>query len=148
MKHTAIKIGFQELVSLTDSYRTKAQTNTFSYWHIFWKNNMLIVAESVLLLHLFDKLIWQISAVSTADGGTWWYPPQAYHFLKVDHYLHSPFEKSIIIERPIQHIKDKTTEECFDGYFLPFKRKKCKLKHVIKWLKLFVVFRTRHGTLS
>jgi hypothetical protein len=30
---------------------------------------MLIVDESVLLLHLFDKLIWQISAASPADGG-------------------------------------------------------------------------------
>jgi hypothetical protein len=62
---------------------------------------MLIVAESVLLLHLFDKWIWQVSAASsttTADWGTRWYPPQACHFLKVDLHLHSAYEKSIIIE--------------------------------------------------
>ncbi len=42
--------------------------------------------------------------VST-DGGTWY--PQACGFLKVDHHIHSPFEKSII-ERTMQYIKDKT----------------------------------------
>ncbi len=33
-------------------------------------------------------------SVST-DGGTW-YPPQACKFLKLQHHLHSSFEKSII----------------------------------------------------
>ena len=42
-------------------------------------------------------------AVST-DGGTWY--PQACRFLKLNHHIHSPLEKSII-ERTIQHIKDK-----------------------------------------
>jgi len=41
--------------------------------------------------------------VST-DGGTW-YPPQACQFLKLQHHLHSTYEKSIIIERTIQYIK-------------------------------------------
>src|SRR6478752_5146402 len=41
--------------------------------------------------------------VST-DGGTW-YPPQACKFLKLQHHLHSTYEKSIIIERTIQYIK-------------------------------------------
>ena len=49
--------------------------------------------------------------VST-DGGTWY--PQACNFLELKHYLHSPYEKSII-ERTIQYIKDRT--ECFDDYF-------------------------------
>jgi len=93
---------------------------------------MLIVAESVLLLHLFDKLIWQISAVSTADGAH----DGTHHNLSVSKtttsyiYPYSAYKKIIIIERTMQHIKDRSTEECFDGYFLPFKRKeKCKLKH-------------------
>ena len=40
---------------------------------------------------------------------------QACLFLKLEHHLHSPFEKSII-ERTIQYIKDKT--ENFDIIFL------------------------------
>ena len=46
------------------------------------------------------------------------------------------FEKSIITERTMQYVKDRT-EYCFDDYF-PCKRKKCKLKHVRKWLYLFI----------
>jgi putative transposase len=50
--------------------------------------------------------------VST-DGGTWY--PKACRFLKIDHHIHSPFEKNII-ERTIQYIKDGT--ENFDVTFL------------------------------
>ncbi len=63
-------------------------------------------------------------SVST-DGGSWY--PQACKFLKLDHRLHSSYEKSII-ERTMQYIKDRT--ECFDDYFR-CRKKKCKLKHVI-----------------
>ncbi len=48
------------------------------------------------------------------------------------------FEKSIITERTMQYVKDRT-EYCFDDYFPCKRKKKCKLKHVINWLKLFVV---------
>jgi putative transposase len=71
--------------------------------------------------------------VST-DGGTWY--PQACKFLKLQHHLHSAYEKSII-ERMIQYIKDRT--ENFDDYF-PCRMKNCKLKHVTNWLKLFAHF--------
>lgn len=74
--------------------------------------------------------------VST-DGGTWY--PQACQFLKLKHHLHSSFEKSVI-ERTMQYLKDRT--ESFDDYF-PCKRKKCKLKHVRKWLKLFVDYHNK-----
>ena len=43
--------------------------------------------------------------VSTDDGT--WYPPQACHFLKLKHHLHSSFEKSVI-ERTMQYLKDRT----------------------------------------
>jgi putative transposase len=67
--------------------------------------------------------------VST-DGGTW-YPPQACsRFLKINQHIHSSMEKSIIIERTIQYIKD-ITKECFDDYF-PYRKKNCKLEHVLK----------------
>ena len=68
-----------------------------------------------------------------------WIPPQACQFLKLKHHLHSPFEKSIIIERTIQDIKDRT-EEGFDDYFPCRKRTECKLMHVMKWLNLFTHF--------
>ncbi len=74
--------------------------------------------------------------VST-DGGTWY--PQACKFLKIDHHIHSSFEKSII-ERTMQYIKDRT--ECFDDYF-PCKKDKCKLKHVKNWLNLFVDYHNK-----
>jgi putative transposase len=71
--------------------------------------------------------------VST-DGGTW-YLPQVCQFLKLNHHIHSSYEKSII-EGTIQYIKDRT-EECFDDYF-PCRKHGCKLEHVINWLNLFV----------
>ena len=74
--------------------------------------------------------------VST-DGGTWY--PQACRFLKLDHHIHSSFEKSLI-ERTIQYIKDRT--ECFDDYF-PCRTIKCKLKHVLNWMNLFVDYHNK-----
>ena len=71
----------------------------------------------------------------SADGGTWY--PQACRFLKLKHHLHSPLEKSII-ERTIQHIKDRT--ESFDDYFRCRKRNNCNLNHVKKWLNLFAYY--------
>src|SRR5215212_1629766 len=73
--------------------------------------------------------------VST-DGERTWYP-QACRFLKLPHHLHSFYQKSII-ERTMQYIKDRTTES-FDDYF-SCRKKKCKLKHVINWLNLFMIF--------
>jgi len=70
----------------------------------------------------------------SSDGGSTWYPSQACKFLKLNHHLHSSFEKSII-ERTMQYIKYRT--ESFDDYF-PCKKNKCKLKHIKQWLKLFV----------
>jgi len=74
---------------------------------------------------------------ASTDGGTWY--PQACRFLKLDHHIHSPLEKSLM-ERTMQYIKDRT--ECFDDYF-PCKKKKCKLRHVINWLNLFADFHNR-----
>ena len=78
--------------------------------------------------------------VST-DGGTWY--PQACRFLKLNHHLHSPFEKSLI-ERTMQYVKDRT--ESFDDYF-PCRLKNCKLKHVINWLNLFLDYHNNENTM-
>ena len=92
------------------------------------KERNMFVAEGFIagLVNAFGKY-----PVST-DGGTWY--PQACRFLKLDHHIHSPLEKSII-ERTMQYIKDRT--ECFDDYF-PCSTKNCKLKHAMNWLNLFV----------
>jgi putative transposase len=70
--------------------------------------------------------------VST-DGGTWY--PQACRFLKLQHHLHSNYEKSII-ERTMQYIKDRT--ENFDDYFPCSRKEKCTLFHIKNWFNLFV----------
>lgn len=74
--------------------------------------------------------------VST-DGGTWY--PQACRFLKLQHHVHSSFEKSLI-ERTMQYIKDRT--ECFDDYF-PCRLENCNLKHVKNWLNLFLDYHNK-----
>jgi putative transposase len=88
----------------------------------------ILVAEQFIqsLVRRYGK-----QKIST-DGGTWY--PQACKFLKIEHHLHSSYGKSII-ERTIQYVKDRT--ECFDDYF-PCRKERCKLKHVMKWLLLFV----------
>ncbi len=74
--------------------------------------------------------------VST-DGGTWY--PQACRFFKLNHHIHSPYEKSLI-ERTMQYIKDRT--EGFDDYF-PCKKEYCNLFHIKNWLNLFVNMRNK-----
>ena len=90
----------------------------------------ILVAEQFLqeLIKKYGKY-----PVSTDDGGTWY--PQACRFLKLRHHTHSYYEKSIIIERTIQYIKDRT--ECFDDYF-PCQKDNCTLEHVRNWFNLFV----------
>jgi putative transposase len=79
---------------------------------------------------------------------TVWYVvyPQACRFLKIKHRLHSSYEKkSIIIERTIRSIKDRT--ESFDDYF-PCTKSKCKLQHIRNWFNLFVGCYNRGNFLS
>ncbi len=63
------------------------------------------------------------------DGSTY---TQDCQFLKLNHHIYSPLEKSLI-ERTIPYIKDRT--EYFNNYFHG-KVKNCKMKHVLNWLKL------------
>ena len=75
--------------------------------------------------------------VST-DGGTWY--PQACKFLKLQHHIHSAYEKSII-ERTIQYVKDRT--EGFDDYFPCRKKSNCKLEHILNWFNMFIDMHNR-----
>jgi putative transposase len=91
------------------------------------ERNMLTAERFILsLMNKYGK-----HPVST-DGGTWY--PRACRSLNTQHHIHSPYEKSLI-ERTMQYIKDRT--EGFDDYF-PCRLKNCKLKHVQKWLNLFI----------
>ena len=68
------------------------------------------------------------------DGGTWY--DEACNVLRLKHYLHSPFQKSLM-ERVNQYFKDRT--ESFDDYYPCNNNKQnCDLQHVYNWIKLFV----------
>jgi len=66
------------------------------------KEKSMFVAERFLIKSF--KRIW-LSFCFNRDGGIW-YPPQACQLLKLNHHLHSPFEKSIITE----------PSECLNSY--------------------------------
>ncbi|HEY6534586.1 MAG TPA: DDE-type integrase/transposase/recombinase [Candidatus Nitrosocosmicus sp.] len=92
------------------------------------KERNMFISERILseAVNMYGKH--QVSS----DGGTWY--PLACRFLKINHHIHSSFEKSLI-ERKVQYIKDRI--ESFDDYF-PCKKNKYKLNHIRQWLKLFV----------
>ena len=99
------------------------------------KERNMLIAERFLsgLIQIHGK-----HPVST-DGGTWY--PQACQFIKLKHHIHSSLEKSLI-ERTMQYIKDRT--ECFDDYF-PCRTIRCKIKHVINWMNLFVEYHNKES---
>jgi len=71
------------------------------------------------------------------DGGTWIL--QACRFLKLNHHIHSSFEKWLI-ERTRQYIKDRT--KCFADYF-SCKLKNCKLNQVWNLLTIFINYHNK-----
>ena len=93
------------------------------------RHRNMIVAESFLrsLITIYGKHI------VYSDGGTWY--PEACIFLGLEQRLHSPYEKSIV-ERTMEYLKDRT--EAFDDYYPCMKAGLCNLRHVHKWLILFV----------
>ncbi len=124
---TAIKAGSELLWLWVVVEPNDKQILSF---HISKERNMFVAIER-FLSRVLDK--YGLHQVSSDDGGTW-YLPQACKFLKLNHHLHSPYEKSLI-ERTIQYIKDRIDNS--DDYF-PCKKNKCKLNHIKQWLKLFV----------
>jgi putative transposase len=93
----------------------------------------MIVTESFLrsLIKIYGKHI------VYSDRGTWY--PEACISLGLEHRLHSPsYEEKSIVERTIiEYLKDRT--EIFDGYYPCRKAGLCNLRHVQKWLTLFVL---------
>ena len=95
--------------------------------HISRHSNM-IVAEAFLssLIRMYDG---KHTVYSDGDG-TWY--PEACVLLN----LHSSYEKSIVVERTIEYLKDRT--EAFDDYYPSIRTGLCNLQHVYKWLILIV----------
>ncbi len=69
-----------------------------------------------------------------SDGGTWY--PEACSALGLNHYLYSPYEKSIV-ERVNQYFKDRT--ECFDDYYPCNRKSNCDLKRTHNWISFFIL---------
>ena len=67
------------------------------------------------------------------DVGTWY--PEACHVLRLKHYLHSSFEKSLM-EMINQYFKDRT--EGFDDYYPCMQQDECNLFHVYNDTILYV----------
>ena len=61
-----------------------------------------------------------------SDGGSWY--PEACTSLRLEHRLHSPYEKSII-ERAIEYVKDRRRTEQFDDYYPCCMKSDCTLSH-------------------
>ena len=68
------------------------------------------------------------------DGGTWY--DEACNVIRLKHYLHSPFDKSMM-ERVNQYFKDRI--ESFDDYYPCIQKyDRCNLFHVHNWIQFFV----------
>jgi putative transposase len=93
------------------------------------RHRNMIIAELFLrsLIRIYGR------HVVYSDGGTWY--PEACISLGLEHRLHSPYEKSIV-ESTIEYFKDRT--EAFDDYYPCMKSGVCTLRHVYRWLNLFV----------
>ena len=95
----------------------------------------MIVTESFMrsLIKIYGKHLFIVMV-----GGTWY--SEACISLRLEHRLHSPSsyeENSIVVERTIEYLKDRT--EIFDDYYYPCRKAGlCNLRHVQKCLTLFV----------
>jgi putative transposase len=94
------------------------------------RHRNMLVAESFLRSSI--KIYGRHTVYS--DGGSSY--PEACSYLGLKHMLHSPYEKSMV-ERTIEYLKDRT--EVFDDYYPCMKTGLCNLRHVHKWLILFVL---------
>ncbi len=124
---TTIKVGSEYLwLWVVIGPKTKA----ILYTKTSKGRNMFVAERLLLLLYILEG---HGNHSASTDGGTW-YPPQACKFLKVDHHLHSPHEKSVM-GRTIQHIRDRT--EGFGDYF-PCRKERRHLSQIQNWINLFV----------
>ena len=88
----------------------------------------MLVAEKFINLLLTNTE--NIQCIQTVVHGS----DEACNVLRLKHYLHSPFQKSLM-ERVNQFLKDRT--ESFDDYY-PCMQDECNLFHVYNWIQFFV----------
>ena len=91
------------------------------------KETCLLLKNSLDLVENYGK-----HTVYT-DGGTWY--DEACNVLRLKHYLHSPFQKSLMERVNQQYFKDRT--ESFDDYY-PCMQDECNLFHVYNWIQFFI----------
>jgi putative transposase len=88
--------------------------------------------------HFFKQLRTRFGRKPIFTDGALWYN-EACKWLRLKHQVYSTELKNLM-ERFIQHIKDRT-DECFDDHFPSRKKKEnCDRQHVWNWLRLFVLF--------
>jgi putative transposase len=94
------------------------------------RHRNMLVAEAFLrsLIRIYGK------HTAYSDGGSWYL--EACISLGLKHRLQSSYEKSIVVERTTEYLKDRT--EAFDDYYPCTKTGLCNLQHVYKWLILIV----------
>src|SRR5574342_1158485 len=97
--------------------------------YISEERNICLLLRNLLDLSLVEKY-GKHNVYS--DGGTWY--PEACNVLRLKHFLHSPFEKSLM-ERVNQYFKDRI--ENFDDYY-PCIQDECNLFHLHNWIQFFV----------
>jgi putative transposase len=132
---------------------TYVQVGSFEAWvwiavepvHRYVLGVYLSRHQNILVAQMFLRTLVEKYGkhVVYSDGGSWY--PDACRALKLEHRLHSPYEKSIV-ERANQYIKDRIEE--FDDYW-PCIKDGCDVKHVWNWLNLFADMhyaRRRHMT--
>src|SRR5579884_4133536 len=86
--------------------------------------------------HFFKQLRDRYGRKPILTDGALWYDQACSRWLRLSHKVYGTEMKNIM-ERFIQHIKDRT--ECFDDHF-PCRKQNCNRQHVWNWLKLFVLF--------
>ena len=116
---------------------------------MFFKRNRTPTKHIYYALHLYfsglslRKVSQNLSPFIKRNHVSIWNWIQQYkcNFLKLKHHIQLPYEKSIIIERTIQYVKDRT--ESFDDYFPCRSERRCKLEHISNWFKMFIDMHNR-----
>jgi transposase-like protein len=86
-------------------HRINSQPNSWSLFIYVSRHRNMIVVEAFLssLIRVYGK-----HTVYSDGDGTWY--PEACVSLGLKHRLHSSYEKSIVVERTIKYLKDRTKD--------------------------------------
>ena len=110
-----------------NQYTVLCLESTFHFWRkrnicLLLKNSLDLLSpsmENILYIYWWRYIVYD----------------EACNVLRLKHYLHSPFQKSMI-ERVNQYFKDRI--ESFDDYYPCMQKDECNLLHVYNWIQFFV----------